>query len=126
VFVMRKIAKLIIVIGVVPLFVCAMSQDEQENYINIENKYIKLDQELNDLYKYQIKEYKEEGGEFYGESDSRDVFLKRSQQIWIKMRDADCNYETYESKKGAGFQSIYTQCLLNKTNDRIKYLKDNN
>ncbi|ELY7390578.1 hypothetical protein SOJ80_000744 [Cronobacter universalis] len=38
------------------------------------------------------------------------------------MRDASCNYETYESRTGAGFQ-VYIKCLLDKTNERIRYLK---
>jgi len=69
---------------------------------------------------------KKRGGAFYGQNESRDIYLKKSQQAWIKIKDADCAYETYESKKGTGFQSIYLQCLLEKTNSRIEYLKRNN
>ncbi|MEH3827989.1 lysozyme inhibitor LprI family protein [Enterobacter roggenkampii] len=39
------------------------------------------------------------------------------------MRDASCDYETYESKTGTVFSSIYEKCLLDKTNERIEYLK---
>ncbi|HED5890028.1 TPA: DUF1311 domain-containing protein, partial [Salmonella enterica] len=77
------------------------------------------------LYKIKIQQYKNEGADFYGQVESRDIYLKKSQQIWIKMRDASCNYETYESRTGTGFSSIYTQCLFEKTNERIKYLKQN-
>ena len=42
------------------------------------------------------------------------------------MRDASCDYETYESKAGAAFSSIYEKCLLDKTNERIEYLKKYN
>ena len=41
------------------------------------------------------------------------------------MRDADCDYETYESQSGTGFQTIYIKCLLDKTKERIKFLEDN-
>ena len=100
--------------------------DEQENFNKINESYLKADNELNSIYKIQIQQYKKEGAAFYGQVESRDVYLKKSQQIWIKMRDASCNYETYESRTGTGFTSIYTQCLLEKTNKRIKYLKKNN
>lgn len=100
--------------------------DEQENFNKINESYLKADNELNSLYKIQIQQYKNEGADFYGQVESRDVYLKKSQQIWIKMRDASCNYETYESRTGTGFSSIYTQCLLEKTNERIKYLKQSN
>lgn len=41
------------------------------------------------------------------------------------MRDVSCNYEAYELQTDTGFAPIYEPCLLNKTNERIKYLKDN-
>lgn len=110
------------------LFPCvtnAISLDEQENYIEIQNQYKKADSELNDLYRKQLSKYKKEGGELYGQKESRDVYLKKAQQVWVKMRDASCDYETYESKTGTGFSSIYMGCLLDKTNERIQYLKNN-
>lgn len=110
----------------VPLLVFAMSSDEQSNYMGIHSGYKKADDELNELYKKQITEYKKEGGAFYGQKESKDVYLKKAQQAWVKMRDASCDYETYESKTGTGFSSIYEKCLLDKTNERIQYLKDNN
>ncbi|MBZ9578970.1 lysozyme inhibitor LprI family protein [Klebsiella quasivariicola] len=123
---MKRFINLVIVFSVLPLTAHSESLAEQENYKSIESNYKKSDQELNFLYKKQINEYIKEGGEFYGQNESRDIFLKRSQQAWIKTRDADCNYETYESRKGTGYSSIYLKCLLDKTNERIKYLKENN
>ncbi|WP_374256801.1 lysozyme inhibitor LprI family protein [Yokenella regensburgei] len=103
----------------------AISQDESENYLNVKKSYFESDRALNEIYRYQINKYKEEGGSFYGQKEFRDIPLKQSQQVWIKMRDASCNYETYESRTGTGFSTIYAKCLLDKTNERIKYLKDN-
>ncbi|MEN4912828.1 hypothetical protein ABEH39_14350 [Erwinia amylovora] len=40
------------------------------------------------------------------------------------MRYTSCDYKAYGSKTGVAFSSIYKQCLLNKTNERIKYLKE--
>ncbi|EDQ7846433.1 DUF1311 domain-containing protein, partial [Salmonella enterica subsp. houtenae] len=90
----------------------AISNDEQKHYNKVNSDYIKSDKELNKLYKIKIQQYKKEGADFYGQVESRDIYLKKSQQVWIKMRDASCNYETYESRTGTGFSSIYIQCLL--------------
>jgi len=110
----------------ITFFTYATSKDEQLNYHDIKNKYAQADHELNDLYTIQMQKYKKEGGDLYGQALSKDIFLKKSQQIWIRFRDASCDYETYESQTGTGYQSIYTQCLLDKTIERIKYLKENN
>ncbi|MBE3287134.1 lysozyme inhibitor LprI family protein [Enterobacter cloacae complex sp. P31C] len=101
------------------------SPSEWVNYEQIKDAYSKADAELNSVYKQQIQEYKKEGGG-YGQSESRDIYLKKSQLAWIKMRDASCDYETYESKTGTAFSSIYEKCLLDKTNKRIEYLKQFN
>lgn len=101
----------------------ADSSSERVNYKQIKDSYSKADAELNSVYRQQIQEYKKEGAEFYGQSESRDIHLKKSQLAWIKMRDAGCDYETYESKTGTAFSSLYEKCLFDKTNERIEYLK---
>lgn len=111
---------------IIPFSVPAMSKAEQYNYNKIHGDYIIADKKLNNLYKIQIQQYEKEGGIFYGQTESRAVYLKKSQQIWIKMRDVNCNYETYESMNGTGYSSIYSKCLLDKTNERIKYLTETN
>jgi len=118
--------KAIIVTVMIPLIAHAISKDEESKYLEIKNKYTQSDRELNILYSNQIELYKNEKGDFYGQVVSKDIFLKKSQQVWIRFRDASCDYETYESQTGTGYQSIYTQCLLDKTKERIKYLKENN
>ncbi|ELY4778130.1 lysozyme inhibitor LprI family protein [Cronobacter turicensis] len=104
----------------------ASPHDEDMYYSEISREYSKADKELNQVYTIQVQQYRKEGADFYGQVQSRDVFLKKSQQAWIKMRDASCDYETYESRTGAGFSGIYIKCLLDKTNERIKYLKSYN
>lgn len=122
-------SKLIKCFSIVFIFLCgsasAMSESEHDNYLKIKSLHDEADKELNKIYLDQIWRYKKEGAIFYGQQKSRDVYLKRAQREWIKMRDVSCDYETYESQTGTGFASIYEECLLNKTNDRIKYLKDN-
>ncbi|MGQ3664589.1 lysozyme inhibitor LprI family protein [Citrobacter braakii] len=123
---MKKIIMLALAVLVLSPLAQADSSSELINYEKIKNAYSKADAELNSVYKQQIQEYKKEGAEFYGQSESRDIYLKKSQLAWIKMRDASCDYETYESKTGTAFSSIYEKCLLDKTNERIEYLKQFN
>ncbi len=123
---MNKYFALMLVFSSFSAVVYADSSNEQDNYLKIKSEYAKKDGVLNYIYKKQIQEYKEEGADFYGQSKSKDIYLKKSQLAWIKMRDADCDYETYESRTGTAFSSIYQQCLLDKTNGRIKYLKEKN
>lgn len=123
---MKKIIMLTLAVLVLSPLAQADSSSELINYEKIKNAYSKADAELNSVYKQQIQEYKKEGAEFYGQSESRDIYLKKSQLAWIKMRDASCDYETYESKTGTAFSSIYEKCLLDKTNERIEYLKQFN
>lgn len=104
----------------------AEAESERDNYLKIKDVYNKVDAELNSVYKQQMQEYKNEGAGFYEQIESKDVYLKKSQIAWIRMRDASCDYETYESRTGTAFSSIYEKCLLEKTKERIRYLKENN
>ncbi|HGM6861243.1 TPA: lysozyme inhibitor LprI family protein [Serratia rubidaea] len=122
---MKKIIVMLYAVLVFPFAVSAYSIGEDDNYLKVKDKYSKADEELSSIYKSKMREYKREGAGFYGQNESRDVYLKRSQQAWIKLRDADCDYETYESKTGTAFSSIYEKCLLDKTSERIKYLNEN-
>jgi len=123
---MNKYFALMLAVSSLSTVVHADSSSEQDNYLKIKSEYAKADSELNNIYRQQIQEYKNEGAEFYSQMESKDIYLKKSQLAWIKIRDADCDYETYESRTGTAFSSIYEQCLLDKTNERIKYLNENN
>ncbi|HHR4013904.1 TPA: lysozyme inhibitor LprI family protein [Salmonella enterica] len=120
---MKKVIMLALTVFVLSPIAKADSSSEQINYEQIKSAFSKADAELNSVYKQQIQKYKDEGAGFYGQSESRDIYLEKSQLAWIKMRDASCDYETYESKTGTAFSSIYEKCLLDKTNERIEYLK---
>lgn len=123
---MNKYFALMLAVSSLSTVVYADSSSEQDNYLKIKSEYAKADSELNNIYRQQIQEYKNDGAELYGQMESKDIYLKKSQLAWIKIRDADCNYETYESRTGTAFSSIYEQCLLDKSNERIKYLNENN
>ncbi|GAB83235.1 hypothetical protein EB105725_59_00020 [Shimwellia blattae DSM 4481 = NBRC 105725] len=123
---MKKVIMLALTVSVLSSIAKADSPSERVNFERIKDAYSKADAELNFVYRQQIQEFKKEGAEFYGQSESRDIYLKKSQLAWVKMRDASCDYETYESKTGTAFSSIYKKCLLDKTNERIEYLKKYN
>lgn len=80
------------------------------------------DAELNAAYKKLMGRYKDNGKPF-GVDNTQDVYLRNTQRAWIKLRDTSCDFETYESQTGSGFQTIYTNCLLKLTRERVDYLQ---
>ena len=49
--------------------------------------------------------------------------LRKIEQLWIKFKEADCDYMAREVNEGLEFQVIYRACLINKTKARIADLK---
>ncbi|MDP3269774.1 MAG: lysozyme inhibitor LprI family protein [Legionella sp.] len=68
------------------------------------------DKELNLLYKKEFDRF-------------RNNRLKNTELIWIKFREADCEYIAYEVNEGLQFPIIYKICMINKTKIRIADLK---
>lgn len=68
------------------------------------------DKELNNLYRNILKK-------------GPHVNLRKIEKIWIKFKDADCDYMASEVNEGMAYQVIYRACLINKTRDRIADLK---
>lgn len=48
--------------------------------------------------------------------------LKDSQEAWKPYMESSCRVETYYSRDGTGFNSIWNACLEAKTNERISFL----
>jgi len=48
--------------------------------------------------------------------------LETSQIAWENYKDTSCKLETYYSREGTGFESIWNGCLEIKINERISYL----
>ncbi|MCP4321689.1 MAG: DUF1311 domain-containing protein [Alteromonadales bacterium] len=48
--------------------------------------------------------------------------LEASQLTWNKYMEASCKVETYYSRGGSGFSSIWSYCIETKINERISYL----
>lgn len=45
--------------------------------------------------------------------------FKNAQRSWIKFKDSDCDFQTESLKNGSMYSSVVSNCLLNKTNQRI-------
>ena len=88
-----------------------MNQEEQ-------NKYLKADKKLNNVYNQILKEYK---------SDTEFIKnLKIAQRIWIKFRDAEMKLK-YPDREQGYYGSIHPMCLsiylTELTEERTKKLK---
>jgi uncharacterized protein YecT (DUF1311 family) len=68
------------------------------------------DNELNNLYKTYFK----------NTSNER---LKKVELLWVKFKEADCNFMAYEVNEGKEYSAILNVCLINKTKTRIQDLK---
>ncbi|WP_312981443.1 lysozyme inhibitor LprI family protein [Atlantibacter sp.] len=75
-------------------------------------EYKKADGELNAAYKKV----------FTRASKEQQDLLKQSQNAWIKVRDADCNFIASGVEGGSIQPMIFSQCLADKTRERTAYL----
>ena len=71
------------------------------------------DKILNTLYKEQIDYLESEGYKR----------LKKSQQQWIKFRDADCLYQAEDWKGGSGYAQVHWECMAENTKIRAIQLE---
>lgn len=70
---------------------------------------------MNDLLQKLLKNYKSEETELYN-------LLIISQKKWQHYMKLSCQLETYYSREGSAYSSIFNACLEMKTNERISYL----
>lgn len=103
--------------------ICSSATNEVEMYQCLKHQLKKADTTLNQLYKVLVARYKDNGAPQAQGAKSQDGYIKEAQIAWIKFRDDSCDFETYESITGSGFGTIYTACLLDKTQERVKYLQ---
>jgi uncharacterized protein YecT (DUF1311 family) len=48
---------------------------------------------------------------------------KAAEQLWTKLRDADCAVETFGTEKGKEFEIAQNTCLAQRSDDRSEYLQ---
>ncbi|SDH31170.1 Uncharacterized conserved protein YecT, DUF1311 family [Pseudomonas flavescens] len=101
---------------------CKAANAEPEMYECLNAELKKSDAELNTAYQSLLSRYEKNSAQSRSTAETQDIHLKHAQRAWIKMRDASCDFETYESKTGSGFGAIHTACLLKQTQDRVEYL----
>ncbi|MEN2413057.1 lysozyme inhibitor LprI family protein [Flavobacterium mesophilum] len=108
---------LIIILFLTSILGFGQTQSEMNNAEN--QKFIKADKELNQVYSKILKDYKDDP-----------IFiskLKIAQNLWIKFRDAEMDALFPESDKQFNYGSVFPMCwsihLTKLTNERIKTLK---
>lgn len=89
---------------------------------NVERE--KADQLLNNVYRELItrivKQYKSDPGL----KDAYTQKIKESQRLWIKLRDANCNLETFEIEAGTqAYETTFNKCVARSSVERATYLK---
>ncbi|ATV43193.1 lysozyme inhibitor LprI family protein [Pectobacterium brasiliense] len=78
------------------------------------NEYKKVDGELNRLYQDVVKRLVIE---------EHKALLKSAQRKWIAYRDADCEFQTLPTTGGSVHGMVYSQCLTQKTAERVEEFK---
>ncbi|WP_058913158.1 lysozyme inhibitor LprI family protein [Entomohabitans teleogrylli] len=76
-------------------------------------EYQKADQELNSTYQNALSRA----------SESQRALLKKAQNSWIELRDADCAFLSSASSGGSIQEMVNSQCMADKTRDRNAYLE---
>jgi uncharacterized protein YecT (DUF1311 family) len=90
------------------------AQSQAEMNEEASKKFSKVDANLNQVYK-----------KLMNILDKKDkVLLTEAQRNWIKFRDSHCKFEISESEGGSIQPLIYSQCLIECTEIRIKELNE--
>ncbi|EPC9993808.1 lysozyme inhibitor LprI family protein [Enterobacter ludwigii] len=91
---------------------CANATTQLEMNTCTAQQYQAADKKLNQTYQAAIKR---------AEAPQREL-LKKAQQAWIALRDADCNFIGSGTEGGSVQPMIISQCLSEKTVEREAFL----
>ena len=94
---------------------CANAQTTAEMRDCAGREYQKADGALNKAYRDLMAKLDDEG---------QKSALKAAQQAWIKYRDANCEFESYQNRGGTIYPVVYTGCLTLMTVARTKELRE--
>ena len=78
-------------------------------------EYKQADAELNAVYKQLMSSLSDK---------EHQASLRTAQQAWLKYRDANCEFDTFENRGGTIHPVIYTSCLAAMTRARTKELRE--
>jgi uncharacterized protein YecT (DUF1311 family) len=95
---------------------CANAQTQLEMSECQGREYKKADAALNAVYRQLTAKVQGEAGE--------SAALKAAQQAWIKFRDADCDFESYQNKGGTIYPLVRNGCLTALTQERTRHLRE--
>ena len=94
---------------------CANAQSTAEMRDCAGREYKKVDDELNRVYRQLMSRLDDEGHK---------GALKAAQQVWIKYRDANCDFESYLNRGGTIEPVVRYNCLTWMTESRTKELRE--
>jgi len=94
---------------------CANAQTTVEMRDCAGKEYQKADAALNKTYRELMAKL---------DDDGQKAALKAAQQAWIKYRDTNCEFESYQNKGGTIYPVVYTGCLTSMTSARTKELRE--
>jgi uncharacterized protein YecT (DUF1311 family) len=107
--------KKIIILIIITLFCNNIkAQTQTELNQNATKKYQKTDAKLNQIYNQLIKTL----------DPNEKKLITIAQKNWIKFRDTHCNFETSEYNGGSIQSLIYSNCLIDCTQNRINQLTE--
>ena len=93
---------------------CANAKTTPEMRDCAGKEYKQADAELNQVYKQLMSKLEDPGHQ---------AALKSAQQIWIKYRDTNCEYESYLNRGGTMYSVVNTGCLTRMTKERTTELR---
>lgn len=98
-----------------PLDPCKDAQTTVEMHECAGKEYKQADAELNAIYKQLMSSLSDK---------EHQAFLKSAQQAWLKYRDANCEFDAFENRRGTIYPVVYTSCLTTMTRARTKELRE--
>lgn len=86
-------------------------------------KYEFADDNLNKIYRKLLKTMEKPAGEYLDYPSLKKKFIE-SQRQWIRFRDTECDAWYILNEAGTGRNVDHLECLVMRTHDRIKQLKE--
>ncbi|MCY1394909.1 hypothetical protein D3C76_314010 [compost metagenome] len=103
---------------------CDNVETEQQNYdCALYNKNT-AERELDTAYADLLDRVKDQYAGKNAQINEVTARIKTAQQLWSKLRDADCAVETFQNDKGSkDFDIALNTCLAQRSDDRSEYLQ---
>jgi uncharacterized protein YecT (DUF1311 family) len=104
---------------------CNQAKSTVEINFCVDKDYQAADKALNEAYATTLKSVRSRDMEAPYDAKSFETALKNAQRAWVAYRDADCKeLVPQEWAGGTGTTAAVLGCMIDKSNARIKELKD--